>query len=317
MTKADEAKAWALSRVGCPYIYGGTGQICTPSYREARAAQYPNYAVKIRKNCPRLSGNTTSCTDCEWCDPDTNQGKRAYDCAQLVRRCMEHIGISMVSGANSQWTQTNWESAGEIGSVPKNKLCVLYRYDDDKKRMGHTGLYLGDGWIVHAKGHDYGVVRELLGNPTFTHWGIPMGLYSEIRPEDVLLRNGNTGDAVKELQKRLNANGYTLDVDGKFGKKTEEAVRAFQKKNGLKVDGIVGPKTWAALGGSQENTSTGDNDSGKNNSAESDAPSSLLGDNYFVLSMSDALRLRDAVNTIENILNQVNWGDNYGQGDAE
>ena len=64
MTKADEAKAWALAHVGCPYIYGATGGICTPSYREARAAQYPEYAATMRKNCPLLSGSTHSCTNC-------------------------------------------------------------------------------------------------------------------------------------------------------------------------------------------------------------------------------------------------------------
>ena len=222
MTKAEEAKAWALSRVGCPYIYGGTGQICTTSYREARAAQYPNYAGKIYNNCPILSGKTDSCANCKWCDADTNVGKRAYDCAQLVRWCMNHVGISMVSGANSQWTQTNWESAGEIGSIPKNKLCIVYRYDDDKKRMGHTGIYLGDGYIVHAKGHDYGVVKELLGNPKFTHWGIPAGLYSEVNIYSMTLRKGDSGASVSELQRLLNDHGYSLDADGKLSDKMVE-----------------------------------------------------------------------------------------------
>ena len=297
MTKAEEAKAWALSRVGCPYIYGGTGQICTTSYREARAAQYPNYAGKIYNNCPILSGKTDSCANCKWCDADTNVGKRAYDCAQLVRWCMNHVGISMVSGANSQWTQTNWESAGEIGSIPKNKLCIVYRYDDDKKRMGHTGIYLGDGYIVHAKGHDYGVVKELLGNPKFTHWGVPAGLYSEVNIYSMTLRKGDSGASARELQRLLNDHGYSLDVDGKFGAKTLEAVKDFQKKSGLKVDGIVGAQTWTALGVK------------KDEPAKDESSDTLLGNNYFVLSMSDALRLREAVNTIENILNQANWGD--------
>ena len=303
MTKADEAKAWALAHVGCPYIYGATGGICTPSYREARAAQYPEYAAKMRKNCPRLSGSTDSCTNCKWCDPDTGKGKRAYDCAQLVRWCMDHVGISMLSGANNQWTKTNWEQAGEIGTIPRGKLCLVYRYDQDKGKMGHTGIYLGDGYIVHAKGHDYGVVRELLGNPTFSHWGIPAGLYSELPLYNTTLRKGDHGAAVSELQRLLNKKGYGLTVDGSFGTKTYNAVRMLQSSSGLTIDGVVGPKTWAALGITPPSDAAA---TPEETPPEEEAP---LGGDYFVLSMADALRLREASNTIQEILNKANWSE--------
>ena len=58
---------------------------------------------------------------------------------------------------------------------------------------------------------------------------------------------GSRGDDVKTLQELLNQNGYSLDVDGKFGPKTQEAVKDYQTKNNLKVDGIVGTNTWGAL----------------------------------------------------------------------
>ena len=44
MDKAAKVKEWALSRVGCPYVYGGTGKTCTVSYRQQRAEQYPESA---------------------------------------------------------------------------------------------------------------------------------------------------------------------------------------------------------------------------------------------------------------------------------
>ncbi|SRR6266478_3392148 len=56
------------------------------------------------------------------------------------------------------------------------------------------------------------------------------------------LRRGKSGDDVKQLQTKLG-----VDADGKFGPKTEAAVRVFQRNHGLVPDGIVGPKTWAAL----------------------------------------------------------------------
>ncbi|MCG8430672.1 MAG: peptidoglycan-binding protein [Candidatus Omnitrophica bacterium] len=53
----------------------------------------------------------------------------------------------------------------------------------------------------------------------------------------------------KDIQMALLSAGFNPGIiDGKMGKKTRRAVRAFQKANGLKVDGKVGPRTWAVLG---------------------------------------------------------------------
>mgnify|MGYP002544888099 CR=1 FL=1 len=63
------------------------------------------------------------------------------------------------------------------------------------------------------------------------------------------LKRGSRGDLVRQLQTRLRSWGYySGTVDGVYGAKTESAVRAFQKRNGLTADGIVGQKTAAALG---------------------------------------------------------------------
>lgn len=64
------------------------------------------------------------------------------------------------------------------------------------------------------------------------------------------LRNGAKGAQVKTLQRILYAMGYNLGaskVDGDFGKKTETAVRTYQKQNGLTDDGVVGQSTWDKL----------------------------------------------------------------------
>ena len=64
----------------------------------------------------------------------------------------------------------------------------------------------------------------------------------------ITIRLGSKGSEVKALQELLNKAGYNLVVDSDFGPKTEAAVIAFQKQHNLEVDGIVGLKTWIALG---------------------------------------------------------------------
>lgn len=61
------------------------------------------------------------------------------------------------------------------------------------------------------------------------------------------LYNGSSGEDVKRLQTQLNEQGYSLDVDGVFGSQTESAVRDYQTKNNLAVDGVVGDETWGHL----------------------------------------------------------------------
>lgn len=71
------------------------------------------------------------------------------------------------------------------------------------------------------------------------------------------IRYGSSGDDVKKLQEKLNSAGYKLDVDGQFGSKTQSAVKDYQQKNGLAVDGIVGTNTWGSLtGGTTKNTTS-------------------------------------------------------------
>lgn len=54
-------------------------------------------------------------------------------------------------------------------------------------------------------------------------------------------------ESIMELQEGLYNQGFLAKINGKFDLETEEAVKEFQKKNNLRVDGIVGPLSWACL----------------------------------------------------------------------
>lgn len=60
-------------------------------------------------------------------------------------------------------------------------------------------------------------------------------------------KQGSRGEEVRKIQQALISAGYSVTADGVFGQKTADAVKAFQKKKGLKADGIVGPATMAWL----------------------------------------------------------------------
>ena len=76
--------------------------------------------------------------------------------------------------------------------------------------------------------------------------------------EAAVLKQGSTGSSVRTLQTKLKSWGYyTGSVDGSYGSQTVKAVKYFQSKNGLAVDGIVGAKTAAALGMTLSGSSSG------------------------------------------------------------
>ena len=108
-----------------------------------------------------------------------------------------------------------------------------------KIRQGQT-LY---GWQYTSKGGISGIHGAVDLDAVYV---APPGVKKDnaTRPT---LRKGDRGEYVRYLQQLLNVKGYQLQADGIWGVQTDTAVRNFQYKAGLTVDGIVGPKTWAAL----------------------------------------------------------------------
>jgi len=82
-----------------------------------------------------------------------------------------------------------------------------------------------------------GIMNSTAPEPTLIPASEPSGT-----PGRPTVRRGGTAELVNQIQQKVGAT-----VDGRFGPKTEAAVRAFQRAHGLVPDGIVGPKTWLAL----------------------------------------------------------------------
>ena len=224
--------------LGWPYVFGSWGEECTPANRKRRVRDdHPT----IRSSCPALNGS--SCSACKW-----GQGVRMFDCRGFTRWLIQQAGLDITgAGATSQWDATaNWAQRGEVSQMP-DVVCCLFRRKNGK--MEHTGMHLGKGRVIHCS---HNVEEGTLKSGGWTHYAIPKGLYSPeeipVSPMRRTLRKGAQGDDVKTLQVYLISWGFDPgNPDGVFGKNTEAALKAFQKSQGLTVDGVCGPATWTAI----------------------------------------------------------------------
>ena len=163
---------------------------------------------------------------------------------------------------------------GAIGTLPE--IVGLALFTD-----GQIGYYVGGGYAVEWRGFNYGCVKTKVKDRTWKNWAklpfIDYGDGTNIQPAPTAttyilgsrsLKKGSTCSDVKTLQELLIQLAIVtpaLEVDGDFGSKTEAAVKAFQKKAGIKQDGIYGDETHKALMGA-----VADDDAGK--AAQSTSP---------------------------------------------
>ena len=125
------------------------------------------------------------------------------------------------------------------------------------EKIGIKGIGLyetkKDGYFVHidtrtSKSFWYGQAQAYRSTFQPKNSGVETTKPIQTDKENVIFRNGSKGEDVKTIQSKLANLGYDVGyIDGFFGKKTEEAVRAFQKDNNLDRDGICGPKTLTML----------------------------------------------------------------------
>ena len=188
-------------------------------------------------------------------------GHHVADCSGLFSWAFKQLGGYMYHGSNTMWAKYT-VSSGKLKNGKRTDggdlmpgTAVFTDHEGDKT---HVGLYVGGGYVIEAAGTQQGVIKSKVTNAKWTHWGVLKGVImnmtekpgegqkpAEARPT---LRKGSAGDYVSLMQTMLVNRGYSLgSVDGIFGAKTDAAVRAFQKANGLTADGICGPATWAEL----------------------------------------------------------------------
>lgn len=252
MTKTGKGLVeYAKAQLGKPYWWGTFGQTANAGLLAAKRQQYPGYYTA--GDFPAQFGQKVH--DCVglikgylWCD--TPDSEPIYKAAQDVA----------VSGLYD-----TCKEYGSIGTMPDEAgVCVFM------SNMGHVGVYIGNGEVVEAMGHAYGVVKTKLSGRGWAYWGKPRWISYEatatpVQPAQTtaqatastlnvtglpLLRYGDKGECVRSAQLLLIGRGYSCGscgADGEIGQDTYNAIIAFQRASGLQQDGIIGAQTWARL----------------------------------------------------------------------
>lgn len=257
VTKADLICLIAEDMLGWPYAWGATGQKCTVKNREARMK---NSKISegdinlIKKRCQVLSGKASVCSGCKYY-PD-GEVTEIHDCIGFINDLLTQAGIYHYgAGCTFMWNhEKNWSTKGKLANIPETVCLVFQQKKGEPNKMEHIGLYLGNGYVIHCSVE---VKKQKLSEYPWTHFAILRDLGGDVPVTHETIRRGSTGPDVVECQEDLIKLGYDLGAygaDGKFGKKTEDAVKAFQSTHTdprtgdpLKVDGVVGKGTWAAL----------------------------------------------------------------------
>lgn len=152
------------------------------------------------------------------------------------------------NSTNSGWIQTNTWTETELSCGDTYTYSVKYRNGDgvetDPISITATTTKCNSSGSRATKK----VIIPATPAPVVTPNPSPSSGPSIYNFGTTTLRNGSRGEAVKELQRFLNAKlNLGLVVDGIFGPKTLAIVKQWQKDNGLVVDGLVGPLTKAKM----------------------------------------------------------------------
>ena len=146
--------AYAKAQLGKPYWYGTFGDTATEELYKSKKAQYPKYYK--RENYKQ-----------GW---EHQYGQRVHDCVGLIKGYLwSENATAKPKYKSSQDVSANGmlskcKEKGEIATLPEI-AGVLVFFD------GHVGVYEGNGKVLEARGHDYGVVRTNLKDRPWKNWG--------------------------------------------------------------------------------------------------------------------------------------------------
>lgn len=257
---------WAAAKAdGIQFALLRAGYGRLPSQKDAYFEQ--NYAACMQQGIP---------VGCYWYSYATDEAAVAAEaeaCLQAIAGKTFALGVwfdqeyerKILALSNAKRTRLIWIFLEKLRAA--GYCCGLYCSEDwIKTKVDAAALAGVDLWLARYGTHpavrpglclwqysSTGRVAGVVGNVDLDElFALPQAAGPLAGLGTALLRRGSRGMAVVRLQTILAQLGYAPGkADGIFGAKTEAAVRAFQKTEGLAADGIVGKNTHAALAARQ------------------------------------------------------------------
>lgn len=167
-----QALTWIAAKmcVGWPYVFGASGQECTPAYRRQAYARKGDEHPTIKTKCKGFSDN--NCAGCQWYPG----GKRVlcFDCRGFTYDLLYLVyGWKLQgSGCTSQWNNAeNWKAKGKVSDgIPKDTLvCLFYSKNNREVTWQHTGFGLNGETVECSAGVQYNKTTD----KKWTHWAVP------------------------------------------------------------------------------------------------------------------------------------------------
>jgi len=248
------------------YIWGKAGVLWTDAQQKNLVQYFVNkYGTnwKINSEAKDDSRYRSATLGSKWI------GHYVADCSGLFKWAFNKHKVSIAHGSNTiylSYCSAKGKLSGgrRIDGQTLKIGTAVFVYNSNKDNYKHIGLYVGGSRVIEAQGTDAGVCVSNIAATKWTHWGelknvnyenvgsdpVQEPAKEDVKPWMPTVRKGSKGDAVVQMQTILYRLGYDLGsygIDGDYGKKTEAAVKAFQRDHGLAVDGVCGPMTWDAL----------------------------------------------------------------------
>ena len=211
MSRISKFIDWLTAQLGSIYVWGGQGEVATEAFIDKHETSKENAKrAKALLSARKAAGM---------------KEVKAYDCSGLI----------VCYFLDKKYISSDMTAAGLYGKCAKiNRKSIktgdlVFRYNG--KSIHHVGVYVGNGNVIHAKGRDYGVVREGIDANGSDYWN-RFGRFEALDVVDIemikITKPLMRSKGIRKLQDALNALGYDCGtVDGIAGSKTIAAIGEF------------------------------------------------------------------------------------------